>query len=527
MNPVFNILRRDLCGMPRRKRFYLKRVSLVALGGALLLWGLNMTRWSYNQAVGLEIFMPLAFCATLGMMLVAPATGSGVILREREERTLGLLFLSGLTSWEFLLGKLAVALFSSTLTILSVMPLFMLAVSLGGVAASQVVAAFVILLAAVFIGTCIGIFASSVAPSEKTTGSVLMLVGGVLYIVIPLILAMIEGLYFDRSPERELAILSPPVAMSDVVSGRLSWSLLAHVGYSLTVGVLLLWAARLAIPRRVLSRDAPPLADRWIARLKSRQWATAWIRRPPIDGNPIAWRETFFVHGGPRAAWGKFALALGTLTLMVGVSALVVADRRAVHDWNSEFATPILMVMFWVSLIVWLVANIHDFGAAFSRERRARTLDVLLTTTLTNEEIVWGKVRAALAAAVPWITGVAVAGIGLLIAQGRSLVRNADADDVAKGVFTIAAEFASMWFGYCALALWLSLRHRRNVALAVCLLLFGAWNTLGRATLLSMLSRSSAWPMVFVDVLFHGVMGAVCLSLTLRRLRETAAQTAD
>lgn len=529
MHPVLNILRRDLAGMPRRRWFYLKRVALIGLGAAILLWGLGLTRWSYNQAIGLQIFMPLAFCAVLAMMLVAPATGSGAILREREERTLGLLFLSGVTSRQFLLGKLAVALFTSILTILSVLPLFMLAVSLGGVGASQVFAAFGLLLATVFLGACIGLFAAAVAPSEKTAGSVLLLVGGLLYLVLPVMVSMIEGLYFNRDPEREATLLSPVVAMTAIVSGRLSWSCLAHGGYSLVVGLLLLWGAGAAIPRRVLTRDAPEPSLRWRERIKAVRSLSRWVDRPPVSGNPVAWRETFFVQGGPRSAWGKFALGIGSLMVMVALMGWALHSGRNTRlDWNDEIATPALMVTLWVSLIVWGISSIHDFGNTFSRERRTRTLELLLTTTLTDDEIVWGKVRATLQASVPWMTGVLVAGFGLLVLQAHAVL-SMSFDDLVKIALTLGTEFFSMWFGYSALALLISLRFRRNVALAVCLLTFGVWNTLVRGAIGVMLAQvaSSLWPMVVLDAVVHGALGLICLHLVFQQLRATSAMPSD
>ena len=515
MNLTLSLFRRELLAVPRRSRFYLKRATLVAVGGLVILWGLKVGNMSRTTTIGLQIFIWLSMSMLVVMSLVSALNASSSIMREKEQRTLGLLFLSDISSRDFILGKLFTSLFSTTMAILSALPLFLLAVSLGGVSARQILTAFAVLLGTVFLLSGLGLFAATTARNEKSMNGLLLLVIMTLLVFLPIAITLTYIPKNRPPPAAMMCIISPFVAMGSLARGRLLVHGLANAGVSVVLGAGFVLLAGVLLPGRVLSRERPPIAQKIRQRLKADRRSRKWVIPARISGNPVTWKDFTYGHGGRRATWLKFAVS----TVVIGLIPLIVCMRVSSADQEETF-NAVVYTLLMFSAAVFALGSVSHCGMAFNGEKKSRAMEILLTTTLTDGEIIIGKTRAVLLSLLPWLICMLVCALLVVLIHG-------DEKHFWEGASAVGFEYLSMWFGYSCLALWISLRYRKNLAFPICILVFLLWNTLGRAMIFSLIDHfSSMTQVVLMDVLIHLGMGLIFLAFLCASFRRLALQDA-
>ena len=515
MKSTMAVLWRDLASLPRRKRFYLKRAAVIMVGGLALMWGLWMTRGSQDSTIGLVLFSSLTMTSLVALLIISITTACWSVVREREERTLGLLVLSDISTRGFVCGKAGTSLFSTTMTILSILPLFILAISLGGISIMQVLTAFGILLSTIFLGTGIGLLGSCSCTETRQANSLTAFLSVLWFIVAPIAAILLLSVYSNnyRSADFAMSIISPFAAMSQINYGNQLHLAGLNCALSLALGTACIAAANAVLPRTVVSRERPSVAAAVREKMRSSEKTRKWVIPARILGNPVAWKDHHYYHGGTRATWTKFAVAsiiVLALTLLIGAS--INSGRLA------DTAKAMVVTQFIFSIAVFSLGSISHFGMTFNRERRSRSLEVLLTSGLTDGEIVQGKILAVVRSLLPWFLSVLVCGV--IIATWLSSENGFS--EVAVAMFF---EYAGMWFAYSALALWMSLKFKRAVAFPACILLFLLWNSFGRIITTSiMIAGADFDSVVAMDTVIHIVVGVVFLTMTSGSLRRIVAE---
>jgi hypothetical protein len=112
------------------------------------------------------------------------------------------------------------------------------------------------------------------------------------------------------------------------------------------------------------------------------------------------------------------------------------------------------------STCVFTISLLATCSRAFNREKRDRSLDILLTTTLSPTDIVAGKLMAAVRALLPWLTASLLGGTLLLTSQYANGYGFLESLPLVVMVLT---EFASMAFCYGMLAMFISLRNKKEL----------------------------------------------------------------
>lgn len=526
---AFCVFRREFVTLTRRRLFYWKRTALVLLCGLIILFGFLIGAASRTSTVGLAIFMPVSFVTLVAMVFIAPNLALACVVREKTDRTLGLLFLTDITGWQFVLGKLLTGMFSTVLLLLSVLPLFLLVASLGGVSPGQILSAFSILLGAILLGSSQGIFAGCVMRTERGSEKLLGWVWLLYWIFLPMGLGIISGIWsihFDWSAWPG-SMISPFLAMTNLSEG----SNISGGFLSLTASVLLalplLWISKSVVLRLVTEKEkeaSQVASQEGISLAKGERkirfsfwWRKArpWVTPPPIIGNPILWKDYQFFYNGKWATWIKCGVFLGSVsTICLGI---FYAMREDLH--LDDMVVGLLITLFFCSALGLGLISVNNFGLMFNRERKSRAIEVLLTTDLTDQEIIWGKVGAALLAVLPWGLMAAISGVGLIL----RFITEASFW-VAVPVFV--SEAIAMWFGFSCLAMWLSLRYKKSIAMGVCILVWIGWNTIGRILMSMgmMFSLIFMGPFAFLamDLIFHIGMGVLFLLLVIQSFRSMA-----
>jgi ABC-type transport system involved in multi-copper enzyme maturation permease subunit len=136
---------------------YVAILGIVALVFLLQKYGPNQ---SQSSQIGIQLFQALAIFELLLIVFVTPASLAGAISGERQHRTWDLLLISRLSTLDIVWGKLLVGIAFNLLLIAASLPLFGLALLLGGVGLGDVVGTFV-----VFVVTVVFLSAASLTVS--------------------------------------------------------------------------------------------------------------------------------------------------------------------------------------------------------------------------------------------------------------------------------------------------------------------------------------------------------------------------
>lgn len=165
-NPVFV---KELRGRMRGARAFVVLTFYLALLGAFtgLMYlavaesSMSVSGQSNVGEVGRTLFVSIVAIEMLLVSFIAPAFTAGAISGEREHQTFDLLQTTLLRPGSLVLGKLLSAMLFVLLLLLAAIPLQSIAFFFGGVAETEVILSFVILIATALLFSTLGIFFSS------------------------------------------------------------------------------------------------------------------------------------------------------------------------------------------------------------------------------------------------------------------------------------------------------------------------------------------------------------------------------
>jgi ABC-type transport system involved in multi-copper enzyme maturation permease subunit len=308
--------------------------------------------------------------------MMAPSFAAGSITGEKERKTYEMLLASPLRPAAIVLGKLIASLTHLGVLIFASLPIVMLCLPLGGVSLYEVLAAYLGLILSVI---CFGMI--SVACSAYFQRTSASLVVSYLLILPLAILGVILWMNLaDNGLFRLMLILTVLPAVSAALCIALFFNTSALLLHPPDVGsegkevVDLEQEAQQAVGL-VIQRDQFP--DRLFAPPKRDDLMED-------DANPVYDKEI-------RSE--IFSQGTLMLRLVIQVSMLLAIPFMAVclYIWPEH-------AKWYISYVVMfnmLVGPVFSAGSVTS-ERERETLDLLLTTTITPWQILWGKLIAGL-----------------------------------------------------------------------------------------------------------------------------------
>ncbi|MBS0201781.1 MAG: hypothetical protein JSS49_02690 [Planctomycetes bacterium] len=372
MNGVWQLARQALVTDSRRAgshavRFGLMAVLYIAVAAAHF----HQTR----TASGLTLFHAQLLITAFYLTINAIFGFSQAITEEKEDGTLGLLRLADISPLSILLGKTSGRLIDAGLLVGIQIPFTIVAMTLGGVSWSQIVAAYWTLAIYLWLLATLGIAASVTfsTGSAAARGATILVA---LY-VLPPYLAMTSSL---RSPALISLYqrISLPMRLTAVTESSFNESPWCPAMAFGTLGgfVCLCWSWWV-FDRRTLTADASGHAGwRWESRVQSRR---AW-------SCPIVWREFQFLTGGRR--W----LVIRTLGYVLLLVSMVFIQDSIGH------------VFAWAALISGLFAAIDGTWSAsrlFRDEVREQTWSSLLQTPHSVARLAFDKATGWLLGMLP------------------------------------------------------------------------------------------------------------------------------
>jgi ABC-type transport system involved in multi-copper enzyme maturation permease subunit len=432
---------------------------------------------------------------------------STIITEEKEEMTLGLLKMAGISSIGILLGKLAPRLITVLMLLSIQLPFTFLSITLGGISTEQVLAAYASLISFSILLAGVGMLLSTVC--SRSTLSTALMTG----LLLAFYLMPVFGRQMARASSanflvrafnricEELIYLSPFESMGRMLStgysgGVLTTQFVVH----LMVGggsILLSWM----LFDRCTRNEKPIAPSRGMAGIDLRFKRGKLRRRRDVWGNALAWKDYYFTTGGHVALVIKF-ICYASLMLFLTVTVVGHIDNTAA-----------IGAMYWVSMLTALAIEVPVyFSRVFREEIRWQTWPglVLLPESITT--IAKNKLIGILPTFTP---GLSIMCFGIFL-NGK------DFFEFLKFTFTeIGGYYAlSQYLLLVLLSLFLSLTVKWG-ALPLAIAIVALFNVLFAFCAAN--SRGSE-AIMLAPTFIAGVAYCVLIGLILDRLRQAASQ---
>ncbi|MEA3209499.1 MAG: hypothetical protein QOE70_2556 [Chthoniobacter sp.] len=492
-SPLLALFVRSLRADARVKLTYAARAGLVAVVAVFMVLTVLASGWT--GAPGLQFFRSIAFIQAVFITLAGCSYFASAITEEKEEQTLGLLRMTQLDPLSILLGKSTGRLCGALLLIAVQFPFTLLAVTLGGITAGQIVSAYLALGAYTFFLCNLALLASVLA---SRTGLAATLVG-ISLVGLGLLSNAAAG---SSGPWQEVAegfsSLLPFQRLAEVLATGFAGPL-APPGFwiSLLAGLACFFLAWLVFDRCCASEGdaAPSAGPRW------------WRRRFPVSRawpwpRAMAWKDFHFIHGGRGAVYLKLAAYVVLVILNV---------------WSSTGFQVQSALSSVIGLAILIITAELGFAASriFSVEKRERTWSGLALLPLTVEDLHRAKLASLHHAVLPAFLATLVVPALILICLGTYALSD-----------LIGAVFLLLGIGYAGTLLhffvhftaWLSLLLPRGaLPIGIAVLFVG--------TLLGMMIGMLLFGVgVLLLPVFAIIFAKVCRDKTLALLGELAAE---
>ncbi|HWD91790.1 MAG TPA: ABC transporter permease [Verrucomicrobiae bacterium] len=425
------------------------RIGLLAIILITLLPIQTLARSGWYGAPGLRFLQELVWVNLVFITLAGLSYFASAITEEKEEMTLGLLRMTNLNPVAILLGKSTSRLIGAILLLLVQVPFVLLAVTLGGVGLHQVAAAYVTLLAYLFLLCNLALLFSVVFRNTATATAIALFV----------LFLFFFGPYWAAGIERSLATyyhvdlhhsIWPVVTKTIEIWRRTTPSerldAIFQTGFAepvisfqvmsdLLLGVLFFLLAWLLFdPCTREEKDAAP-ARRWFWRRTSRP---SRIPQRLIGIGAISWKDFTFISGGRIGLLLKFTI----VGLLIALCNYVAYENDSKITLEFEGGT-----LIWISLITTAVWLALEASRVFKDEVRWKTLSSLMTLPFSVTHLAYRKVIGVLMGTLPLLAFFIV---------GVVLVPN-DVGDFLANVFSHPQTFGMMLVAFFQYILFLHL----------------------------------------------------------------------
>ncbi len=381
------IVGRELRVASRRPGTYSLRTGVafgaILLGVCLFLAG----TLSVPVSLGKHLFWTLAGLAMLYCLLAGRFATADSLSEEKREGTLGLLFLTDLTGYDVVLGKLAATSITGFYCLLAVMPVMALPLLVGGVTSAEFWRVFLVLVNTCLFSLAIGIFGSTICRDRRSAMAVNLLLlltfvaglpslGGALYYFAPA--HPLNWAFLFTCPIYSFALCNDAFYL---LRGDEFWITVALV-HGLT-WLLILLACQIA-PRSWQDRPAR-------ARSTKGRWLEFWeacsygdrARRPAhrrrlLDVNAFHW-----LASRARLKAHHVWVFLGFMALWWLVVSWINGDVSAQEP--VAFTTALILNS---TLKIWIAI---ESGQRLAEDRKIGALELLLCTNLRVADLIHGQ----------------------------------------------------------------------------------------------------------------------------------------
>lgn len=506
ISPLLALFARSLREDARLKMTYIARVGLVLI---ILLFLLSVRgTFGWGNAPGLRFFSSVVYINFFFILLAGLSHFASAITEEKEEMTLGLLRMTNLNALSILLGKSTSRVVNALLLLAAQFPFTLLAISLGGVAERQIVAAYCTLGAFIIFLANLALLASVVC--RRSTGAA-VLTGSTLFVffaAVPFLrwITMLPTyIGLTTAPSRAVTALGALADAANLVSPLKRLGAILTTGFSDTpVGVqvwsnfalgllcfLLAWAVfeifcneqhEASQPRSLVTRRKNLFRGLGAGRV----WQHA-----------LAWKDFHFLTGGKSWMGIKFVLYGLLLAFIVWV------PRRWI---SSPSLKDFGFAAMWISVIIGTIETWFIAASFLRQERQWKTLSSLAMLPMTMRRIAYQKLLGCLPSLIPACIYFVI-GLGCVASGGSGEFHSLSVSNwTLDGFLAIGVTF-SQSVAFLHLIAWLSLYLKRGALPAALAIYFVLSMFLGIAG--SLLARGETPVLFLMLVLSLGLISVL------------------
>ncbi|MBC8290754.1 MAG: hypothetical protein H8E37_10605 [Planctomycetes bacterium] len=511
---TFALVERSLRVDVRMTRTHLVRLLFAGIILFMLIQVHDDIMW--HQAPGKEFFSYICYLNFGLLNLAAMSFFSTVITEEKEEMTLGLLKMAGISPIGILLGKTSPRLIAATMLLSVQLPFTFLAITLGGVLTNQILAAYLALLSFAVMLTGIGAFFSTVCRRSNVSASLTTASLAVIYIG-PEIFQALAGetrrrgyLSYGLASSIEwlcgcVREATPLFSLDQILATNYAGGAFTYqVGSNIFAGVALFLVSWVLFDP--CTRNEKPIAPaRGLTALFKRR-VTKTQSSPTgsrVWDNALAWKDFHFTTGGLTAVIIKFACYVLLMTGMV-----FLMGRQMRSDFSDNVGALCL-----TSMILALAVEVPIYASRLFREEvRWQTWSNLVLLPESIAKIAMQKIVGTLPTFAP---GIVIFLFGVVMAPRF-------VEDFFDDVFG-EVEF---W--------WLISQYILGVHLVVLMSLVVKWGSLplgiaivclGNALFVACAGNSGGGQEILIVPIFFAIVGVcVCIALIGDRLKALASR---
>lgn len=489
--PANPILVRVVSGGSRRVRhLQIRAAYLAVLLVVVLIWqigqGGGQASLAEHAKNATQVFEKIAYVQLAMMCFLAPVFTAGAITQERDAETFNVLLTTPLSNAQIVFGSLLSRLFFVIVLLLAGLPIFCITMLYGGVTGREIFLSFgIAATTAVLTGSLAIVISMMRSGTRRTIFSFYLSIATYLMIVLAL------GLWWRGSWIPEAPATSTTWAMSWLTPLHPFLAMMAAMG-KMNVPTAASLAGRSAISRWALSQPHTAyMAWTLLSSLVLVAMSTFSVRAGAKEGentlfnrlrqvvtrrlggdgsgekrrkprhvwrNPVAWREATTRASAASQGIMRYFFVLG------GLIVAFVLWLYYINGWdgvNAAFARDWLGALVLIEFVMMLLLATNTAATAISREREANTMELLLTTPLTSDYIVWGKLRGLVSFTVPLIV---VPWLSVALFVAYDLLRGTQAPVVYPEALLLLPGLMLIYSALaCMLGLQTSLKSRRTV----------------------------------------------------------------
>ncbi|HET6422486.1 MAG TPA: hypothetical protein VFG20_02310 [Planctomycetaceae bacterium] len=360
-------------------------------------------------APGLQFFMNMIFLNVSFIALGGISFFSSAITEEKEEDTIGLLMMAGISPLGILLGKSTARLFQALLLLTVQFPFTLLAITLGGVTLKQVIASYVALLAFTVLMANVGLLCSVISRRSGSAAgltAIWLLLHGLApnFVEGPAALLRGEswatGTFWGRSLIRVLDLIVDADIIrrliAIVTTGFDDPIITTQVVTNVAGGVVFFLLSWTLFLKFALAADVQGVSRGMLVRSERR---ASWIAAGRAWSNPLVWKEYNFLTGGRPYLWAKlfgFALLYPALFPVLAGIRYLSGDPQ---PWQVEGE---VMPAHFTIVIAVLVIELSIYSSRlFHDEIRLQTLSSILMLPCSIAYVGYSKLAGMLLGTVP------------------------------------------------------------------------------------------------------------------------------
>lgn len=532
-----------------RIRSHLGRIGFMVITSLLLTT--TYSALNFRSAVGRDYFISLIVLDIIFLLTVGLGTYSAAIAEEREQATLGLLKLTGVSRLAILLGKSTSWLITTLSFMLLQLPFIALAVTMGGVSFQQVLAAATALGAFAILLCNFALLCSLVCHTTRSAAFCAGFWIGV-YFIVPNIAVSILRSLIQLDPAALTARLLNPIlilfiGMSDsnilyqlgtIQNSSFADSLISfQVVSNLIAGLLFFGLSWLLF--ETCTRNLEPPAPRGSVlnlSLGFRRRAKETRISIPVWKRPFLWQQFYFATGGYSRWILRWILPPGfAASIMIMIAVIALMTRAPYNQTGSglgltEAITTILMIILWTAICCFSLESLVGSTRIFGEDFRNGTLSSLLILPISSRRIALARVAGEGFALLPYLVWILITFCTLAIFH-LPAVRPWQQDRLLTllgFIYSIVVSYLLTWH----VAAWYSVHVKRGAVGYTILTLWIGWIVMLALCGGFYYLTEPLWDSLPIDLrgyLMVGLMGSISLFwivvfhlLLFRRVRQLA-----